>query len=283
MHRTVLTATAAALLGSAPLYAEEAWQQTFTPPPPMPEADQSGLADVNGIQMHYAVYGEGQGEPILLIHGGFGHGDIWGAFVPELSKEHEIIVADTRGHGRSTRTEEPLSYHLLASDYVALLDVLEVDRVSVVGWSDGGIIGYDLAINHPDRVARLLTHGSNANPEGWNAGEIPQTAALTQSGESDVAAYKAMSLTPDAWEDFQAAVFEMWNTEPNFTTEQLASISAPTWIALGEHDEFIKRDHALYIAETIPGATFVMMPDVSHLATYQDPEMFLELIQDFMD
>jgi pimeloyl-ACP methyl ester carboxylesterase len=203
--------------------------------------------------------------------------------VPELSKEHEVIVADSRGHGRSTRTDEPLSYHLLASDYVALLDLLDVDSVSVVGWSDGGIIGYDLAINYPDRVARLLTHGSNATPDGWNAGEIPQTAALTQSGEADVAAYKAMSSTPDQWEDFQAAVYEMWNTEPNFTTEQLASITAPTVIALAEHDEFIKRDHALYIAETIPGAFFVMMPDVSHLAIYQDPEIFLEVVQDFVD
>lgn len=99
--------------------AEERWL-TLPEPAAMPKPDQSGYAPVNGIQMYYAVFGAG--DPILLIHGGLGHADIWASQVATMSKTHKVIVADSRGHGRSTRTEQPYGYDLMASDYLALLD-----------------------------------------------------------------------------------------------------------------------------------------------------------------
>src|SRR6187401_2248550 len=104
----------------------------------MPKPTESGYADVNGIMMYYQVFGSG--EPILLIHGGLGHGDIWSSQVADLAKDHKVIVPDSRGHGRSTRNAEPFGYDLMASDYLALLDHLKIDRTELVGWSDGGII-----------------------------------------------------------------------------------------------------------------------------------------------
>jgi hypothetical protein len=104
------------LLGAASLYAagflasaalaQEVWQ-TLPEPPPMPEPAESGMAPVNDIEMYYAVYGEG--EPVLLIHGGLGHADVWGFPVPALAEDHKVIVADSRGHGRSTRSEQTSS------------------------------------------------------------------------------------------------------------------------------------------------------------------------------
>ena len=84
----------------------------------MPEASESGSAPVNGIEMYYAIYGSG--EPLILLHGGLGHSDVWGNQIPAFAKQYKVIVADSRGHGRSTRTSEPYSYRLMASDVVAL-------------------------------------------------------------------------------------------------------------------------------------------------------------------
>jgi alpha-beta hydrolase superfamily lysophospholipase len=85
--------------------AEDRWQ-TLPPPPPMPPPVTSGYAPVNGIEMYYAVIG--LGDPVLLIHGGLGHADIWANQVADLAKDHQVIVADSRGHGRSTRTANPM-------------------------------------------------------------------------------------------------------------------------------------------------------------------------------
>lgn len=114
--------------------------------------------------MYYATYGAG--DPVLLIHGGLGHGDVWASQVIDLSKDHLVIVADSRGHGRSTRTEEPFGYDLMASDYLALLDYLKIDKVDLVGWSDGGIIGLDIAMSHPERLDHLFAHAANITTDG---------------------------------------------------------------------------------------------------------------------
>src|SRR5262249_38719252 len=113
---------------------------------------------VNGIKMYYAIYG--QGKPILLIHGGLANADYWANQVLALSKSHKVIVADSRGQGRTTRTAEPLSYDLMASDYAALLDYLKIQNTALVGTSDGGIIGIDLAMIHPERVTKLFAHAA---------------------------------------------------------------------------------------------------------------------------
>ena len=113
----------------------------------MRDADRKRLAPANGIEMYYAVFGAG--DPVLLIHGGLGHADIWASQVATRSKTHKVIVADSRGHGRTTRNQQPFGYDLMASDYLALLDFLKIDKTALVGWSDGGIIGIDIALNHP--------------------------------------------------------------------------------------------------------------------------------------
>jgi pimeloyl-ACP methyl ester carboxylesterase len=134
------------LLATAiPARAEDQWK-TVPAPAPLPPADESGMAPVNDIQMHYEIYNAAGGDPVLLLHGGLGSTLNWGNQVPALIGKHKVIALDSRGHGRSTRSDQPFGYELMASDVLAMMDHLKLDKVKVVGWSDGGIIGLVLAM-----------------------------------------------------------------------------------------------------------------------------------------
>jgi pimeloyl-ACP methyl ester carboxylesterase len=259
--------------------AEERWQ-TLPEPAAMPKPDQSGYAPVNGIQMYYAVFGTG--DPILLIHGGLGHADIWASQVATMSKTHKVIVADSRGHGRSTRTEQPYGYDLMASDYLALLDYLKIDKTALVGWSDGGIIGIDIALHHPERLTRLFAQAANVTTDGVDPGVMTNktfAAYIDRSGRD----YKKMSKTPDQYDAFVAQISHMWESEPAWTKEQLGKITTPTAIVAGDHDEAIKREHTEYMASVIPGAKLIILPNASHFAMLQAPDEYSQAALDFID
>jgi pimeloyl-ACP methyl ester carboxylesterase len=266
------------LLLSVAARAEEIWQ-TLPQPPPMPTPVESGMAPVNDIQMYYAVYGAG--APVLLIHGGLGNADVWGFQVPALTKTHKVIVADSRGHGRSTRSARPFGYQLMADDYLALLDHLGIDQVALVGWSDGGIIGLDIAIRHPERLSRLFAFAANYTPEGVKASVADDptfNAYIERAGKE----YARLSPTPDEFDAFVEQISQMWATEPNYTREQLKAIAVPTVIFDGDHDEAIEPAHTAEMAELIPGAKLVIMKDASHFAMWQHPEEFNAIVLDFL-
>jgi pimeloyl-ACP methyl ester carboxylesterase len=259
-------------------HAEEIWQ-TLPEPPAMPEPAESGMAPVNDIEMYYAVYGEG--EPVLLIHGGLGHADVWGFQVPALAEDHKVIVADSRGHGRSTRSEQPFGYELMADDYLALLDHLGIDKVALVGWSDGGVIGLDIAIRHPERLSGLYAVGANYVPEGIKetfATDPTFNAAMERTSED----YARLSPTPGEFDAFVEQISQMWATQPHYTKEQLQAIPVRTVIFSGDHDEAVKLEHTEEMAELIPNARLEIMKDASHFAMWQQPEAFNASVQNFL-
>ena len=270
---------AALVAATAPTLAEERWE-TVPEPAPMPKPTESGDASVNGIMMHYQVFGSG--EPVLLIHGGIGHGDLWSSQVADLAKDHKVIVPDSRGHGRSTRNAEPFGYDLMASDYVALLDHLKVDKTALVGWSDGGIIGIDIAMNHPERLTSLFAHAANVTTAGVYD-NFTKTATFMIYKDRCQKDYKRLSKTPAGFTKFYDDMFEMWGTQPNWKKEDLENISVPTAIVLGDHDEAVKLDHTKDIASAIPGAKLVILPDVGHFALLQDPAGYNKAVRDFID
>jgi pimeloyl-ACP methyl ester carboxylesterase len=264
---------------SAPAAAEDRWL-SLPVQPPMPEATASGLADVNGIRMYYATYGAG--DPVLLIHGGLTHGDVWSSQVADLMKDHLVIVADSRGHGRSSRTEAPFAYDLMAEDYVALLDYLKLDKVDLVGWSDGGIIGLDIAMKHPERLDRLFAHAANVTVDGVDPG-VGTNALFGEYIGRMAGDYARMSPTPDQFDAFVAQIGEMWASQPNWSDEALGKITTPTAIVLGDHDEAITRTHTEHMASVIPGSELVILKDASHFAMLQAPDEYTAAVRAFID
>jgi len=258
-------------------HSAEPWQ-TLPKPPPMPRAQESGMTPVNGILVYYAVYGAG--PPVLLIHGGLGNADMWGFQVPALAKDHEVIVADSRGHGRSTRANRPFHYALLADDYLGLLDFLKIRKVALVGWSDGGIIGLDIAIRHPERLSRVLAFGANYTPEGTRnvANDSTFNAYIVRARQE----YAALSPTPGEFDALLKQISPMWVSEPRFSEAQLRSIAVPTLILDGQYDEAIAPEHTREMAELIPGARLVILKGVSHFAMWQRPEEFNAIVRQFL-
>ncbi len=115
-----------AITGSVPeAGATEPWK-TLPEPIAAPEAKESGYAKVNGVEIYYAIYGSG--EPLILLHGGLGNTDYWGGQIADFSAKYKVVNIASRGHGRSTRNEQPYGYHLMASDVLAVMDFLSIKK-----------------------------------------------------------------------------------------------------------------------------------------------------------
>jgi pimeloyl-ACP methyl ester carboxylesterase len=282
MHRSlfalILAALALPAVGDLPASAAERWE-TLPPTPAPISTPRSGEAQVNGIKIHYAVYGHG--SPVVFLHGGLANGDYWGNQVRAVAAHHTVILMDSRGHGRSSRDERPYGYDLMADDVVALLDLLKIHKADIVGWSDGGILGLDLALRHKDRVGKVFAFAANTVTAGVVEGveKNPTFAAYIARAGNE---YQRLSSTPKQYDAFVDQISKMWAEQPNWTDAELKTIDTPVLVVDGDHDEAIKRAHTEYIAATIPHAGLLILPNVSHFAFLQDPAQFNFAILHFL-
>ncbi|BAO64259.1 alpha/beta hydrolase [Pseudomonas protegens] len=274
-----LFAVIALLMSFNSAFAGERWQSL--PPTPAPVAGaQAGYAEVNGIRLYYSKVGHG--SPVVLLHGGLGNADYWGLQAKALAARHTVISVDSRGHGRSTRDARPYGYDLMADDVIALLDQLKIPRADFVGWSDGAILGLDLAMRYPQRVGKVFAYAANTQTSGVKEGveNNPTFAAYIERAGQE---YTRLSPTPKEYPAFVEQIGHMWASQPNWSDADLAKIKTPVLIVDGDHDEAIKREHTEYMAQAIPGAGLLILPNVSHFAFLQDPGLFNAALEHFLD
>ena len=246
----------------------------------MPEAATYGDVEVGGAHIYYAIYGTG--EPVILLHGGLGNSDHWANQVPALADKFQVIVIDSRGHGRSTRARGPISYDVMAADVIAVMDHLELKRASIVGWSDGGEIALKLGINHPDRVDKLFVFGANYDVNGSKKRTGTPAATFQTYAVKCKADYLRMSKTPRAYDSLVDYLLPIWRSPMGFTKDQLRSIQAPTMIADGDHDEVIVLDQVEEMSHLIPNAQLKVFANASHFALWQVPAEFTTTLVDFL-
>jgi pimeloyl-ACP methyl ester carboxylesterase len=239
--------------------------------PPLPTPDRSGHVVSDGAEIWFASIG--RGRPIILLHGGLGHSGNWSHQAPALvAAGYRVILIDSRGHGRSTRDIRPYSYELMAGDVLAVMDTLGIERAAFAGWSDGACTVLILGAQHPERVERVLFFACNMDPSG-TLPFVP-TPVVGRCFTRHQRDYAALSATPDDFDAFVEAVGAMQRSEPNYTPDELRQIRVPVTILHSDGDEFIKPEHARYLAETIPGARLVILPGVTHFAPLQRPDRF---------
>ncbi|MFP3568432.1 alpha/beta fold hydrolase [Paraburkholderia sp. SIMBA_030] len=246
---------------------------------PLPVSSDQGDVEHDGARIRYATYGAG--SPVILLHGGLGHSGNWGYQVPALvSSGHRVVLVDSRGHGRSTRDSRPYMYELMASDVLAVMDTLQLERAAIVGWSDGACVAMILGMKAPERVAGVFFFGCNMDPSGTM--EFTPSPVIDRCFSRHAKDYAQLSATPDDFNAFVGAVSEMMKTEPNYSARDLAEIRVPIAIVQSEHDEFIKHEHADYLARSIPGAELILLAGVSHFAPLQRPDQFNSVMLAFL-
>jgi pimeloyl-ACP methyl ester carboxylesterase len=247
---------------------------------PLPVTHDHGHVEHDGARIWYATYGSG--PPVILLHGGLGHSGNWGYQVPALVRRgYRAVLIDSRGHGRSTRDQRPYTYELMASDVSAVMDALHLEKAAIVGWSDGACTALVLASKAPERVAGVFFFGCNMDPSGTK--DVDFTPALKRCFDRHVKDYAQLSATPDQFDAFSDAVGHMQKTQPNYSAHDLAAISVPVVIVQAEYDEFIRPEHAEYLARSIPNAEFVTLHGVSHFAPLQRPEQFNSAMLAFLE
>jgi len=277
--RLLLFLTLVAGFIATPALAKPRRWETLPLPPAMPAPSSSGTVESKGAKIFYAVHGTG--DPVILLHGGMGNGDHFSAQVLALRDSFQAIVIDTRGHGRSSLPKGKLSYHLMATDVMAVMDTLKLERAAIVGWSDGGAIGLDLAILNPERVSRLFLLGTNYDAKGSKrrGGTSTTFSRYTAKCRAD---HARLGNTPKSFQAQVTAMLPVWRNPGGFTKDQIRSIKAPTVVALGDHDEIIEMAQIEEMAKLIPKGKLVVFEDTSHFAMWQDPTTFNQVLLEFL-
>lgn len=229
------------------------------------------FADVNGIRIYYEEYGHGQ--PLLLLHGNRGSIADFKKQIPALSQQFHIIAVDTRGQGRSTEDGKTYTYDLFAEDMNTLLDHLHLEKVNVLGWSDGGCTGLIMAMKYPAKVGRLAVMGANVfiNDKDVVIKEVWRALRAEKKewrGDTSRRAANALRL------------IHMCETEPRHTFQELEVIHCPVLVMAGEKD-VIREEHTRQIAQHISGSQLTIFPGGTHQFPEDDPTTFNATVTKF--
>lgn len=254
----------------------------------------TGYAPVNGISMYYETFGPAEGVPLVLIHGGGSTIESnWGAFIPLLEKKYRIIAIEEQAHGRSTDRPQGVSFEQTAEDVAALLDYLKVPKANVMGFSNGGTSAMVLAFRHPEKVNKLIAASALTKHSGVPANfwEFMKSANLSNMPKPLADAFLKVNPDEKKLQNMHDKDAKRMQTFVDIPDGELAKISAPTLIILGDQD-LIKVSHALEHVRTIKGARLAVLPS-NHgeylgevFATQKPsstPEVTAKLLERFLD
>ena len=247
-----------------------------------------GYVDVNGVHMYYEVYGDG--SPLVLLHGGVMTIELdFAALLPELVTRHTVIAVELQGHGRTADTGRAITPAALASDVVGLLDHLGIDRAHLLGHSLGGGVALELAVSHPDRVRSIVPMSITVRPDGTHE-EITDPSKHATSSRmptpQDFAdmteAYKRLSPHPEHFDDFVAMLSGVASQLEGWTDEQLAGVTAPTLLMIGDND-FTTVEHGALMLRLIPGSQLAVLPGTTHMSITRRPDLVIPMLAAFLD
>ena len=214
--------------------------------------------NVNGINIHYEVYGEGQ--PIILLHGNSENLNIFDKLVEKLKNEYKVYAIDSRCHGESDDPEE-ISYDLMAQDVIEFIKTLNLNKPILYGFSDGGIIGILVAIKEPDILSKAIVSGANVTPDALSKMFIIITKIMGFFTKNKL--------------------FKMMQNEPNITCEELQSIKIPVHVLAGEKD-VIREEHTKMIAESIPNSTLEIIAGENHGSYIIHSEKLYDILKKYI-
>ena len=247
---------------------------------PKAGADNPGqFVQIDDFDMYYEIHGSG--EPLLLLHGFFGCTQAWSPFIETLAEEYRLVIPDLRGHGRSTNPSGAFTHRQAARDVFELLDHLEIEAVSSIGISSGGMTLLHMAINQPERIHALI-------PVGATIWFPQQTREIQREFSTDdlppmliECAYRGDAQLEQLQSQFRSMRHSY--EDMNLTPPQLAAIEARTMIVHGENDAFFPLEIPLEMHRNIPNASIWIIPEGDHIPIYDPLVPFAEVVLRFLD
>ncbi|MEF2845189.1 MAG: alpha/beta fold hydrolase [Eggerthellaceae bacterium] len=215
---------------------------------------------------------EGSGYPLILLHG---NGEDSSRFRHQLdyfSKEYHVIALDTRGHGNSPRGDAPFTFGQFAQDLLEFMNDKGIFRANILGFSDGGITALMFALDHPERVNKLILNGVNLDVSGI----IPPVRKRIMEKEQQLAAVKDSS--EEAMHRYE--LFHLMATQPAIDPARLKDLEMPVLIIVGTED-LIDAEHTKLIYRSIPHAELVFVQG-DHFVAYDNPSAFNEAVEKFL-
>jgi pimeloyl-ACP methyl ester carboxylesterase len=231
--------------------------------------DSGSYVDANGVRTYYEEHGEG--EPLLLMHGGFCTIETFFGQTPELAKRYRVILPERRGHGRTADVEGPITYDLMAEDTIAFMEALGVDSAHLVGYSDGANVALLVAMSRPDLVRTLVSISGNFDSDGLT--EEGRARFETMQPETFIPmltdAYKRTSPDgPEHWPVVFEKIRRMFLNEPKIAPAELAAIKAPTLVLAADRD-LMTLEHTVALFRAVPNAKLCIVPGTTHALLFE--------------
>ncbi len=262
------------------------------------KADKSGYAEVNGVRLYYAVYG--QGDPLILLHGGLGHSEMMEPVIARLAKGRQVIVADLQGHGRTADVDRPIRYETMGDDIAALIRHLGIKKADVAGYSMGGGVALRTAIQHPELVDQLVIVSAVFRRDGWFADiraqmdGINAAAAEAMKPTPMYQSYVAVAPRPDDFPRLLDKMGGLMKSDYDWS-EDVRGIASPTMLVFADHDmiytshmaEFFGllgggQKDAGWMGENMTPHRLAVLPGLTHYNVFLSPGL-PEVILSFLD
>jgi len=254
----------------------------------------SGYAPVNGINVYYEVYGEGR--PLVLLHGAFYTIDMnWGQLIPELSITRKVIAIEMQGHGHTPFSDRELSITTLANDVEKVMDYLKIDSADVAGFSMGGSVAYQFAVQSPKRLRKLVIISSTYKTNGW----LPIVNGGFKDFKPDFfdntpikTAYDAVAPDKTKWRKFLEQMFAFAKVPFNVGDSNISKIAAPVLIISGDNDgtdkvELMKTYQLLgggvsADLQPMPKSQLAIVPSQGHVSLMMQTTTILNYLNGFL-
>jgi pimeloyl-ACP methyl ester carboxylesterase len=254
----------------------------------------SGYAPVNGINVYYEVYGEGR--PLVLLHGAFYTIDMnWGQLIPELSKTRKVIAIELQGHGHTPYADRKMDFPTLANDVEGVMNYLKIDSADVAGYSMGGSVAYQLTIQSPKRVRRLVIISSTYKSSGWR----PEVTNAFKNFKPEFfnnsplnTAYDAVAPDKTKWTKFLEQMLAFVGTSFDMGDSNIAKITSPVLIISGDNDgldkiELMKTYQLLGGGVSadlgpMPKSHLAIVPSQGHVSLMMQTKIILGYLNDFL-
>ena len=256
---------------------------------------QTGYAPVNGLEMYYEVHGSGR--PLVLLHGNLSTiGVDFGGIIPSLARSRQVIAVEQQAHGHTADIDRPLSIQRWTDDTAALLRHLGVEQADVFGYSSGSAVAFQLALDHPQLVGKLVLASFSYRLDGLHPGLMDNIGDLQPehlAGTPFEQDYARVAPNKGDWPKLIEKIKQMDADLPEWTAEDVRGLSSPTMLIIGDSD-IVQPEHSVELFRLLgggvigdlaglPRSRLAVLPGTTHVTLVQKADWLASMVDDFLD